>query len=263
MTDHIARDREEHSDHRRDEGREEEDECQERKKLQNDTEYGIVHEAIDRDILHHEHRDEDHRLEGYHDEYDEGKSEEFPEDDTRSMDRLREHQVDRATFDLSSNHPSAEEEYDSKSRELDEGEAEIIENALDLTECERIECEGDEDEESTEEEDEGEKSIPHEFADGIEGDGEHRREQSLSRESKEWYCIILSGRTVGIFGQIHLNDGLWAQRVCVPAWIWEILDLLEELISRWSHLHSPSGGADNDNKASDIREMQHILSYIL
>ncbi len=173
MTDHVARDREEHGDHRRHEWWEKEDERQERKKLQNNTEYGIVHERIDRNILHGEHRDEYNRLECNHDDHDSRESDEFPENDAGPVNRLREHEIDRAPLYLSSDHPSAEEEDDCESCQFYEGEPKVIENALDLPECERLECEGDEDEDHTQEENEREKSISHEFSDGIESDDKH------------------------------------------------------------------------------------------
>ena len=213
MTDHIARNREEYRDHWWDEGREEEDKRQERKKFQNNTEDGIIHEWIDRNILHHEHHDEYNRLERYHEEHDERETDEFSENNTGSMDRLREHKVDGTSFDLSGDHPPSEEEDDGKSRQFDEWEPEVIENSPQFPECKRLECKGDQDEDHTKKENEREKLISHKFSDGVESDSEHRREQSLSIESREWYCIILRGRTVGIFGQMNLNAVWWVQRM--------------------------------------------------
>ena len=174
MSDHIARDREEHRDHRRDKRREEEDKSEENKELDHDTEDRIIEKDIDLYTSHHEHRDEDDRLERYHHEHHRTKSDEFPEDDTRSSNRLREHEIDRTTLDLSSDHSSPEKKYYRESSKFDKWETEIIEHPLDLTEGERLEGKSDEDKYHSEKEDEGEKLISHEFSDGIQSDSKHK-----------------------------------------------------------------------------------------
>lgn len=176
MSDHIARDREEHRDHRRDKRWEKEDQPEEDKELDHDPEDRIVEESIDLYISHHEHSDEDDRLERYHHEHHRTKSDEFPEDDTRSSNRLREHEIDRTTLDLSSDHPSPEKKYYRESCELDKWETEIIEHPLDLTKCEGLEGKCDKDKYHSEKEDEGEKLISHEFSDGVLSDSEHMME---------------------------------------------------------------------------------------
>ncbi len=173
MSDHIARDREEHGDHRWDKCWEKENECQEWEELQDDTENGWSKEWIEWNRSEREHDEEDDRLESNHEEHHESESEKFPDDDTPSSDRLREHEIDCPTLDLASDHTTTEEEDDGETGELDEWEAEVIEHTLDLTEGKGLERKGDEDEDHSEKKDQWEKSISHEFADSIESNSEH------------------------------------------------------------------------------------------
>lgn len=175
MSDHIARDRHEHRDHRWDECREKEDKCEKRKKLQYNPENRIEHEWIECDIAHHEHPHEDNRLECDHEEHHERESDEFPEDDTRASYRLREHEIDGTSLDLTRDHPSTEEEYHCETCELDEWETKVIEYPAYLSERESLECEWYEDKYNSEKKYEGEKFISHEFADGILCYSEHRK----------------------------------------------------------------------------------------
>jgi len=81
VSDHIARDREEHSDEWRSEAREKQDHRQEREEFQKYASNCWNEEGVEWNITKEEYGQEYRRLESEHEENNESKSEKLPEKD--------------------------------------------------------------------------------------------------------------------------------------------------------------------------------------
>lgn len=167
MSDHIARDREEHSDERRSEAREKQDHCQEREEFQKYARNCWNEEGVERNITKEEYSQEYRCLESEHEENNESKSEKLPEKDRWPSYRLREHEKYRPPLDLASNHPTTEKEYHRESCKFDKRKSEIIEYSLESSERESLERERNEDKNHSKKKNQGEEFIADKFADSI------------------------------------------------------------------------------------------------
>lgn len=243
MSDDIARDREKHSDHRRDKTREEKNESKKRKQLQCNSKNCRKKKWIESKSFYHKHPDKDHTLKYDHKKYDKSKSEKFPEKNTRSWYWLRKHEKYRPPLNLASYHPPSEKENHSKSCQLDKWESKIIEHSFELSECECLKNKRNTNKYYPKKENKWEKLVANKFANSIESNSKHVN----SRLVMSWMVVIIS------------RDFLWFS----AALFWVLLVLIFVLWNYQDHLLNQSEQGDNGNGGSHIMQKVYKYEYIL
>ncbi len=175
MSDKVGGYRTKHREDRRRHRREKENHGEEREKLQVDPEYRhICHRVEGESVPDDESVEYSEEKEGDEPE-NHRKPEKFPDEDRRPTNRFRKEEIDRASFDLSVEHPASKKQDDEEPGEFDEGKPEVIEHSLDFPKGQGSQEERNQEKYNSEEDNQGEKLIAYDLTEGIEGDIPHNK----------------------------------------------------------------------------------------